>query len=486
MKNYVNLTLIALCVALLATVSFTQELPYVIVDTGLERFYDNNREIEQPQPGESFYGQDGHYIGTGFSFRDNGDGTVSDLNTGLMWQKSPDFDNRIVYDEAMEYADNFELAGYDDWRVPTVKQLMSIADFNGNIRTRTPYLNTDYFDFEYPPEGGQHREIDVQFWSSDRYVGRIMRNELGAFGYNFADGHQKGYPAAGGPGGGFFVRLVRGAENYGVNDFFDNGDGTVSDRASGLMWQLIDDGNVRNWEDALAYAEGLELAGHEDWRLPNIKELQSIVDYTRAPDGRDGAPRGAAIDPVFDVTEEESWFWSSTTQLDNTSLGMYICFGQAFSVDRHPNGDQVNAHGAGAQRSDPKSGNPEDYAQGMGPQRDEVRILNYVRAVRGNSGEVKVGEENGVEVPAEYQLYQNYPNPFNSLTTFRIGLPASSKLEVGVFNLSGQKIDIIADDFYHAGFHNLVWDAKGFPAGSYMFRVKTEKGNLFCTAVLIR
>ena len=53
-----------------------------------------------------------------------------------------------------------------------------------------------------------------------------------------------------------------------------------------------------NWEDALAYAEDLDLAGYRDWRLPNAKELQSIVDYTRSPD----TTSSAAIDPLFSAS----------------------------------------------------------------------------------------------------------------------------------------------------------------------------------------
>jgi hypothetical protein len=53
-----------------------------------------------------------------------------------------------------------------------------------------------------------------------------------------------------------------------------------------------------NWEDALVYAEGLALAGYNDWRLPNAKELQSIVDYTRSPD----STNSPAIDPLFNCT----------------------------------------------------------------------------------------------------------------------------------------------------------------------------------------
>ena len=82
----------------------------------------------------------------------------------------------------------------------------------------------------------------------------------------------------------------------------NNGDGTVTDRATGLMWQKADDGTARNWEDSLAYAENLQLAGYSDWRLPNQKELHSIVDYGYIP----------AINPIFNIADPKAWFWSST------------------------------------------------------------------------------------------------------------------------------------------------------------------------------
>jgi len=49
------------------------------------------------------------------------------------------------------------------------------------------------------------------------------------------------------------------------------------------MWQQSDDGQMRDWESALSYAENLELGGFDNWRLPNAKELQSVLDYTRSP-----------------------------------------------------------------------------------------------------------------------------------------------------------------------------------------------------------
>ena len=65
--------------------------------------------------------------------------------------------------------------------------------------------------------------------------------------------------------------------------FVDNGDGTITDLATGLMWQKADSGMTLNWEEALEYSEELELGGHDDWRLPNVKELQGILDYSRSP-----------------------------------------------------------------------------------------------------------------------------------------------------------------------------------------------------------
>ena len=113
------------------------------------------------------------------------------------------------------------------------------------------------------------------------------------------------------------------------------------------------------------------------------------MDYSRCPDATDSA----AIDPVFDVTkvgDNYPFFWSSTTHLDGPkdrqgSTACYIAFGEARGYMGPPNGGDkklMDVHGAGAQRSDPKDGNPDDYPEGRGPQGDEIGILNFVRLVR--------------------------------------------------------------------------------------------------------
>jgi len=372
---------------------------YPIVDTGQATSYDDVAPITDPQPGEAFFGQDSQYVGNQPSHRDNGDGTVSDLNTGLMWQQTP-LDDKLEWQEALAAADSFELAGYSDWRLPSVKELYSLIDFRGgsgaSVETSVPYLDTDFFDFEYGDTAAGERLIDAQYWTSTEYVGTTMRGDATTFGVNFADGRIKGYPQQP-PVGEFtaFVRYVRGNPDYGINDFVDNGDGTVTDQATGLMWMQADGGQALNWEEALAYAANLDAAGHEDWRLPDAKELQSIVDYTAAPDALDPANEDAAIDPVFEIsnigTEEEPdfpYFWTSTTHLEGNSsdFAVYLTFGEAWGYmasPANPNSfERLNVHGAGAQRSDPKDGDPADWPTGNGPQGDEVRIFNHARAVR--------------------------------------------------------------------------------------------------------
>ncbi|MBT8332490.1 MAG: DUF1566 domain-containing protein [Deltaproteobacteria bacterium] len=204
----------------------------------------------------------------------DGDVTVHDYNTGLMWQQTP-VNTGFSWQEAVDYCESLELAVYDDWRMPTLKELFSISDYSQGW----PYLDTTYFDI-----AGLSVSKDEQYWADDYYIGTTVEGgSAAAFGVNHGTGHIKAYPAgAFGPMGNY-VRAVRGNTSYGVNDFVDNCDGTVTDDTAGLMWQQADNGSGMDWEEALAYAEGSTVAGYDDWRLPNVKELQSIVDYTRSP-----------------------------------------------------------------------------------------------------------------------------------------------------------------------------------------------------------
>lgn len=359
--------------------------PYTINETGLNDFYNDMVSIAEPSAGESYYGQDANYRGTPFSFVDNEDNTISDLNTGLMWQKGYFRIAFTSYENYLSKMANFLDSingiglpgGYNDWRVPTVKEQLSIADFSGSTAQWIPYIDSSVFDFAYPSENTDKfdppgtRKIDGQHVSANKYVGIVNNREVGFIAFNFADGHIKTYRYNGRESdeNGFYLKLVRGNPLYGQNHFVDNGDGTVSDLATGLMWQKADDGVARNWPGALSYAEDLVLAGYSDWHLPDVKELQSIVDYSR---------NDPALNTSFlEMSDPDGWFWSGSTFLGATyRIGIYIAFGKAVNYLG------VDTHGAGALRGDFKSGYPSDWLTGLGPQQDEVRIYNYVRAVR--------------------------------------------------------------------------------------------------------
>lgn len=368
-------------------------------DTGQNRCYDTRQEIACPAEGEAFYGQDAHYRSQTPAYQDNGDGTITDLVTGLMWQQDPG--EKMTYDEAVQKAASFNLAGYTDWRLPTIKELYSLIQFSGvdvgsftSAAGAVPFIDTDYFVFQYGDTNAGERVIDSQYISATKYVSTTMNGAETAFGVNFADGRIKGYPTnrpRQGKNKTFYVLYVRGNSDYGTNDFQNNGDGTITDNNTGLMWMQTDSGTCMPWAKALDYCKNLDHAGYSDWRLPNAKELQSIVDYARSP----ATTNSAAIDPVFSataITDEGGnanypFYWTSTTHASIRSGGnaAYIAFGEALGWMSPPQGGNatlMDVHGAGAQRSDPKTGNAGDYPQGHGPQGDVIRINNYVRCVR--------------------------------------------------------------------------------------------------------
>jgi len=116
---------------------------YRLPDTGQDKCYDGyGNEITCPQPGKPFYGQDAQYKGPQPAFRDNGDGTVSDLNTGLVWQKGDSQNGQYRdWQQAVDYCASLDLGGHTDWRLPSKKELMSIVDYGRSY----PAINTAFF-----------------------------------------------------------------------------------------------------------------------------------------------------------------------------------------------------------------------------------------------------------------------------------------------------------------------------------------------------
>lgn len=383
---------------------------YNIVDTNQTACYNSATGATQACSGA---GYDADYTGHQPSYTVSGD-TVTDSITALTWTQSTDvnasgavdYNDKMTQSEADTYCTALTTGGLT-WRLPTIKEMYSLILFSGkdasnymgtDTSTLTPFID-GAFDWAFgdltTTEGiaAGDRIIDGQYASSTLYVSTTMNGDATMFGVNFVDGRIKGYPIALKK---FYVRCVTGNTQYGVNDFVDNTDQTISDNATGLMWQQNDSAST-DWDNAVAVCEAATTAGHTDWRLPNAKELQSIVDYTRSPD----TSSDAAINAIFNstsFTNEEGvtdwgYYWASSTHVDNNDDGTnatYLSFGRALG---YFNTMMLDVHGAGSQRSNDKQdvaneggANSADIGFGTfyyhGPQGDILRLNNKVRCVR--------------------------------------------------------------------------------------------------------
>jgi hypothetical protein len=119
----------------------------------------------------------------------------------------------------------------------------------------------------------------------------------------------------------FTLLLIIGFSTYvfGGDRFVrDDSKEVVIDNATNLMWQ--DDNEAKTvkkaWEEAINYCENLTLGGYNDWYLPNINQLYSIIDENKYD---------PTIDSTFQNVVSKS-YWSSTTAASNNSDAWEISF----------------------------------------------------------------------------------------------------------------------------------------------------------------
>lgn len=246
------------------------------------------------------FGEDADYnINTPFYIL-NGNGTVTDTVTTLMWQQTDG--GEMTIENAQVYCDTLTLGGYTDWRLPNCHELFSIL----NHDRVNPAIDTIYFT----------KTLAEYWWSNERQA-----NDSNKVWVTNAGGGVGNHPktetlSAGGPKR-FHVRAVRDVTSPSIlpNHFVDNGNGTTTDLLTDLTWQQISYSDSITWEQALTLADTLTFAGYSDWRLPNIKELQSINDESLI---------NPSINQTFFSGVNVNHYWSTTSLPNQTTKAWYI------------------------------------------------------------------------------------------------------------------------------------------------------------------
>ena len=120
----------------------------------------------------------------------NNDGSVTDIQTGLMWQQTPS-DNVMTWQDSLSYCKNLQIAGYSDWRLPSQNELRSIVDYSKYM----PSIDIDFLNI---------KNLNWEYWSATTYA----RHTGLAWYINLGLGENNSYSKS----YSLYVRAVRGGQ----------------------------------------------------------------------------------------------------------------------------------------------------------------------------------------------------------------------------------------------------------------------------------
>ncbi len=302
--------------------------------------------------------QDAHHDGTAKSFTDNGDGTVTDDHTGLMWNKSVVDVEGITWQQALEFCNESESAGYTDWRVPNIVELMTMLDHGRDdymnpalewTYTADPVSTCRYFwsstTQSDDPENAMRADINDYGFIGSRMKSsgscvRCVRRSSQAIGLQ--TGQTSCYDTVGDP------RTCTGIgedadADASAKSFVDVGDGTVIDEISSLVWTKEDSTNTMNWTDALNYCANIAVCSdgsidgnknivgtcsssgvkYDDWRLPTVLESITLIDYG-CTGGDDPRCYSSYQNDAFIWNINRHWTGTTYSSMEFTAFGPYM------------------------------------------------------------------------------------------------------------------------------------------------------------------
>jgi hypothetical protein len=230
-------------------------------------------------------------------------GVAIDRVTGLGWQRVLPT-RTFEWREAADYCGCLTLGGHDDWRLPTRIELVSLVDFTRADPAIDPVTFPDT-PFEW-------------FWTSSPLADS---DPPAAWYVAFFDGdtHHASVETS------YHVRCVRGGSGAPQPRYAVAADGaSVLDLGTGLTWQRAV-GSPRTWDAARTTCKSLALAGG-GWRLPDMKELQTLIDERRTD---------PAIDPVAFPDTPGEGFWTSPPLAATPPFAWFVSFegGIAYNSD---------------------------------------------------------------------------------------------------------------------------------------------------------
>ena len=243
------------------------------------------------------------------TFTDNGDGTVTDDVTGLMWIRN---DNSVPQgkDAACAYCDNLVFPDdnnynnhYDDWRAPTMEELQTTIDY----RYDSPAVDGSVFDTT---------TVGAQYWSSTPLP------SIPSFAWGI-------YTSSGIVDilwSNSYIRCVRG--DVLETSFVANGDGETVTSSDGLVWSKQTSNTEISWEDANAYCNNLQAGGmSEGWFLPTVEELRTLVAFDKVNPAAD-----TSLFEVAEVVANKAFYWTATEQAGDTGKTWQINFANGYTA----------------------------------------------------------------------------------------------------------------------------------------------------------